>query len=256
MKTINDENVKEKKSIKIKLISIFIFLFFDILFIILSLCNIKRIGGVLLQTSALRYVFIYFFYIIGVALLIYYGYILIYIYYKKRKNEITDDKIDKLLFRFDLLLFVGKIITILDFICIFMFTPSFVVGSSMSPTYENGDFTIASNMFLNLKDNDIIIFVSPNGDNDFYVKRIIASPKDKVEIKKIGTTWCFFVNDTKKDEFEVGYPEDLISKYGSSFTIPKNKYFVMGDNRYNSNDSRSFGLIDKDSILGKVIIHF
>ena len=125
----------------------------------------------------------------------------------------------------------------------------------MIPTYENGDFTIASNLFFDLEDDDIIIFVSPNGDKDFYVKRIIASPGDEIEIKKVGT-WHFFVNGEDKDDFLSGYPEVLIHDYGAKFIVPKNKYFVMGDNRGNSNDSRSFGLIDKDRILGKVIIHF
>ena len=256
MKTTNEEEIKEKKSIKLKLISIFIFLFFDFLFIILSLFNVGRISNVLSKTSQLRFVFIIFFYIFALVLLIYYCYILIYILYKRKKNEISDDKIYKLIYQFDLLLFIGKIIVILDFICIFIFTPSFVVGSSMVPTYKNGDFTIASNLFFDLEDDDIIIFVSPNGDKDFYVKRIIASPSDEVEIKKVGAYYHFYVNGNDKDDFKSGYPEELINKYGESFKVPKNKYFVMGDNRSNSNDSRTFGLIDKDRILGKVIMHF
>ena len=63
MKTINEDKVEEKKSIKIKLISIFIFLFFDLLFIILSLISVKRISNVLSKTSQLRFLFIIFFYI-------------------------------------------------------------------------------------------------------------------------------------------------------------------------------------------------
>ena len=256
MKATNEDEIKETKSIKFKIISIIIFLFFDFLFIVLSLFSVKRISNVLSKTSQLRFIFVIFFYIFSLSLIIYYCSILIYILYKRKKDEILDDKIYKLIYRFDLLLFVGKIIVILDFICIFLFTPSFVVGSSMTPTYKNGDFTIASNLFLNLKDDDIIIFVSPSNDKDFYVKRIIASPKDKVEIKKENKNYHFYVNGEDKDDFESGYAEVLIQDYGESFTIPNNKYFVMGDNRSNSNDSRSFGLIDKDRILGKVIIHF
>ena len=252
----NEKEVKENKFPKLKLISILIFLFFDLVFIILSSINVERIGGVLIKTSTFRFVFIFIFYIIGFVLLFYYSVILIYILYKKKKNDISIEQISKILYRLDLLLFVGKVFTILDFICIFLFTPSFVLGKSMSPTYDDGDFTIATNLFFNIEDDDVIIFVSPDGDKDFYVKRVIAKPSDEVRIEKHGFEWVFIVNDEEKDNFEVGYPEELMNKYGSSFIVPKNKYFVMGDNRSNSNDSRSFGLIDKSSILGKVIIHF
>ncbi|MCR4897724.1 MAG: hypothetical protein K5892_00710 [Acholeplasmatales bacterium] len=93
MKTINEEEIKEKKSIKLKLISIFIFLFFDFLFIILSLFNVGRISNVLSKTSQLRFVFIIFFNIYELALLKYYCYILIYILYKRKKKEISYEKI-------------------------------------------------------------------------------------------------------------------------------------------------------------------
>ena len=112
---------------------------------------------------------------------------------------------------------------------------------------------IATNLFFNIEDDDVIIFVSPDGDKDFYVKRVIAKPSDEVRIEKHGFEWVFIVNDEEKDNFEVGYPEELMNKYGSSFIVPKNKYFVMGDNRNNSSDSRIFGLFKKSQVMGKVI---
>ena len=128
-----------------------------------------------------------------------------------------------------------------------------VVGQSMTKTLENGD-SILVNRFIykvtNPKANDVIVFL-PNGNekSHYYVKRVIGVPGDTVQMKD-GTV---YINGTEFEEkVDVAAMEEA-GLAGDAITLQENEYFVLGDNRNNSEDSRyaNIGNIKKEYIIGK-----
>ena len=129
-----------------------------------------------------------------------------------------------------------------------------VYGSSMENTLHSNDFLIVS--LNSYKDNapsynDIVnIKYSDNNGEKYIVKRIIAVPGDNIKI----INNSIFLNGKLLEESYVKNLKNSI--FNIEITIPKDKYFVLGDNKDVSYDSRYFGLIDKSSIQGKVLLKF
>lgn len=128
-----------------------------------------------------------------------------------------------------------------------------VVGQSMADTLNSGD-EILVNRFIykvtNPKVNDIIVFL-PNGNekSHYYVKRVVALPGDTVLIEK----GVLYVNgEPFKEEVDVASMEDA-GLAAEEMTLGNNEFFVLGDNRNNSEDSRyaNIGNIKKEHIIGK-----
>lgn len=128
-----------------------------------------------------------------------------------------------------------------------------VVGQSMSPTLESGDEILVNRFVYKVsqpKVDDIIVFL-PNGNekSHYYIKRVVAVPGDKVQIKN-GT---LYVNGEEvKDSFESDSMEDA-GLAEEEITVGEDEYFVLGDNRNNSEDSRyaNIGNVKKEYIIGK-----
>ena len=128
-----------------------------------------------------------------------------------------------------------------------------VSGSSMEPKLSNNDNLIVDKITYRFKDPeryDIIVFPFEYEDNTYYIKRIIGLPGETVYIDNEGT---IYINDTALDET---YGREVIKEPGRAYepiTLGEDEYFVMGDNRNNSTDSRdpSVGNIKKDRIIGR-----
>ena len=136
---------------------------------------------------------------------------------------------------------------IAGFIRIFFFDTYIITNKSMEPTFYEGDeiLLIKKSFILNrIKNFDIIVFRM--GENNL-VKRVIGREGDRIEI--IGGE-LYLNNNLIKNEYYI-FEEDNIS-----YTIGKNQYFVLGDNVFVSEDSRSFGLINESDIIGQVILIF
>lgn len=122
-----------------------------------------------------------------------------------------------------------------------------VDGLSMFPTYNNEQHLGVLKTFQNIKQGDIVIFKSHDIYENIYVKRIIGLPNDHIVIKNNEV----YINDIKLKE---KYLPPYVNTNGEiDIIIPNNEYFVMGDNRSQSKDSRLIGTIKKDDIMGKVI---
>lgn len=128
-----------------------------------------------------------------------------------------------------------------------------VIGVSMEPTLYNGQEVLIdrfSYFFKAPKQSDVIVF-KPNGNNNshYYVKRIIGVPGDRLEIRdgQIYINGLLYVESTVYDKIEDGG----IAENG--IVLGEDEYFVLGDNRNNSDDSRSsnVGVVMKDYIFGK-----
>jgi signal peptidase I len=142
------------------------------------------------------------------------------------------------------------------FLYLFIMTPHEVVGSSMYPTYKDGEYLMANKIvyrFSEPKRGDVIIF--KYSDTQDFIKRVIGLPGDQVMLKD----GHIYINGNELDES--AYLDSSIYTSGGEYlhegetiTIPDNEYFVCGDNREHSSDSRSFGPIKKADIKGRAWI--
>lgn len=131
----------------------------------------------------------------------------------------------------------------------FIFHPFYIPSGSMEPTLLPQDRVIVNKFiyrFQEPKRGDIIVFLPPN-DNRDYIKRIIGLPGETIEIKK---GMVYINNRALSEPYKTKAPDP--SSFGP-FKIPNSNYFVMGDNRPNSSDSRVFGPLKKERIIGKAV---
>ncbi|HLQ62152.1 MAG TPA: signal peptidase I [Candidatus Acidoferrales bacterium] len=133
-----------------------------------------------------------------------------------------------------------------------------VVGSSMYPTLDSGDLLIASKIDYRLhppERGDIVILKDPMDSSRDFIKRVIGLPGDRVLIR----TGRVLINGVPLDEPYLapgwrGTWQTTEAPEGS--VVPPNNYFVLGDNRDHSSDSRLFGWVSRDQIDGKAIARF
>ena len=133
----------------------------------------------------------------------------------------------------------------------FLFSIVLVEGHSMDPTLEHKQRLIVSKLYVEPKAKDIIIIKS-SALNKYIVKRVIATEGQKIVIEP--STGMVMVDDEVLDE---PYIKEVLrsagNKYDYPLTVPENSVFVMGDNRNNSQDSRSIGVIPHDEVVGKAV---
>lgn len=139
-------------------------------------------------------------------------------------------------------------------IYIFLVRPFQVSGESMFPTFKNKEYIITNLIGLKFrtpKKGDVIVFHAPPDPDKDFIKRIMGLPGDTVYLKD----GFVYVNDQKVSES--AYLKSTVRTYGGSFlkegvkvTIPNGDYIVMGDNRPFSSDSREWGFLPKEKIIG------
>ncbi len=142
---------------------------------------------------------------------------------------------------------------------LFLVQPHEVKGSSMEPNFHNNDYILTDKISLKLhtpERGNVVIFKAPNNPEVDYIKRVIGLPGEKVKV----LNGYVYVNDKKLNE---PYLVDKTNLFPGSFvqegidiTVPEGEYFVMGDNRGHSSDSREFGPIPGNSIIGKAFIRY
>lgn len=141
-----------------------------------------------------------------------------------------------------------------------LFSNYVVDGKSMEPTLEDGNLMMVNKVVYELTDVhrfDIIVFHA--NEQEDYVKRVIGLPGDEIEYRNdrlyINGEYIAeeFLDSYKEKNHQERYTEDFILKeLTGKNKVPAGSYFVMGDNRIDSLDSRSFGFIHTDAIVGKV----
>lgn len=135
------------------------------------------------------------------------------------------------------------IIVVVILIRTFIITPVRVDGASMDKTLENGQILLLYKLG-NVKRYDIVV-LDEEIEDEIIIKRIIGMPNDTVEIKN----GKIYVND---EEIEEEYAYGQTSDY-DKITLKDDEYFILGDNRPISKDSRYFGPVKEDEIIGKII---
>lgn len=154
------------------------------------------------------------------------------------------------------ILFAAGAVSILALARIFFFIPITVNGQSMEPALEDNEKVIGMKVG-SIERFDIITFYPPGEDEESYIKRVIGLPGETVRYK----------NDRlyiDGKEYTESYLDMLKSSLGSDELltedmvahVPKDCYFVMGDNRNDSYDSRHIGTINKKSIISNAKVAF
>lgn len=136
----------------------------------------------------------------------------------------------------------------------FILRPFQVSGLSMYPTLHDNEhvFTnIIGLRFAEPRRGDIIVFKAPTEKNRDFIKRVIGLPGEKVSLQSGNV----YINNKRLDEREyldenVMTPDGKFLNEGKEVKVPQGDYFVMGDNRDASSDSRDWGLLDKKEIKG------
>ena len=133
-------------------------------------------------------------------------------------------------------------------------TARFVVdGSSMEPNFHSGQLLIVNRLayrFGTLQRGDVIVFRFPGNTTDDYIKRIVGLPGEEIIIRG----GAVYVNGEMLEEPYL--VPDVILPYDGEWIVPADSYFVMGDNRAHSSDSRSWGMLGKELIIGKAWVSY
>jgi signal peptidase I len=135
------------------------------------------------------------------------------------------------------------------FIIIFLYQPVRVEGTSMLPVLEDQDRLFVNKMAYRMGEihrGDVVVFLYPHDHHKSYIKRVIALPGDDLRIDH----GHVFVNGKRLNEKYVP-PRFEDSRSLPETIIPDHEYFMMGDHRSISSDSRDFGPVDRDLIYGK-----
>ena len=126
-----------------------------------------------------------------------------------------------------------------------------VIGNSMEPGFHEGQRLIISRLayrFHEPERGDVIVFHAPNKRRGDYIKRIIALPSESVEIKE---ETVYIHKDGQVFSLDEPYVKEPARYNFKSGVIPENEYFVLGDNRNNSNDSHNGWTAKREDIIGK-----
>jgi signal peptidase I len=138
----------------------------------------------------------------------------------------------------------------------FLFQPFVVKGQSMEPNFSEGDYLIIDEMsyrFRSPERGEVIVFDAPNDPSSRYIKRIIGLPGEKIKIED-GQVSIYQDEKYKKLE-ENDYLSSQVETSGNiEITLNSQEYFVLGDNRSVSADSRKFGVLSRNKIIGRVYI--
>ena len=138
----------------------------------------------------------------------------------------------------------------------FLFQPFFVNGQSMEPNFSQNDYLIIDEMSYRLGDperGDIVVFKYPEDPSKRFIKRVIGLPGETVDV----SNGQVIINgkDGSKVLDETGYlPYNVFTTGNVKISMREDEYFVMGDNRAVSFDSRSWGILPRKNIIGKVFL--
>jgi signal peptidase I len=155
----------------------------------------------------------------------------------------------------ELLKFALVAVVIVVPVRLFVAQPFIVSGASMDPTFDSGQYLIVDELtyrFDEPKRGDVVIFKYPKDPSQFFIKRVIGLPNETVRIGHDS------VSIKQKNGEEVTLEEPYVVNRGNggpfSLSLGGDEYFVMGDNRPESSDSRLWGVLPRENIVGRAFL--
>lgn len=161
------------------------------------------------------------------------------------------------IFVFELLKIVLISLVIIFPIRYFLIQPFYVKGASMEPNFHDHEYLIIDEISYRLnepKRGDIVVFRYPRNPQEYFIKRLIGLPGEEVQVKD-GEVTIFNSENPDGLTLDETYLAEGVKTYGLSeekVALSENEFFVLGDNRNSSKDSRSFGAVNRNFIIGKV----
>ena len=157
-------------------------------------------------------------------------------------------------FVLELLQVVVFAISIFLFIYLLILQPHKIKGASMEPNFHDGEYLLTDKVSYRLGSptrGDVVVFKAPPNYTDEFIKRIIGLPGESVRIE----AGSVYVNDRLLEEKYlpegVGVTAGTYAQEGREVTVPADSYFVLGDNRGHSLDSRNIGPVERQYITGR-----
>lgn len=129
----------------------------------------------------------------------------------------------------------------------FLVQPFLVSGASMAPNFHNGDYLMVDELTYRVRDperGEVVVFRYPNDRSTFYIKRIIGLPGERIVLADGKIT----INGGKISETYL--PNGMSTQGSADMVLGSGEYFVMGDNRPYSFDSRTWGVLPREDIIG------
>jgi len=155
-----------------------------------------------------------------------------------------------LLFIWEILKIVFIALVIVIPIRYFLFQPFIVKGQSMEPNFEDSNYLIVDELSYRFRDpqrGEVVVFRYPRNVSQRFIKRIIGLPGEKIEIEAS----VVMVDGKILDESEY-FPSGVQTLGNIQISLDENEYFVLGDNRISSFDSRQWGTLPRKNIIGRV----
>lgn len=185
---------------------------------------------------------------------------------KSSSKHSFDGFITAALFIWDFLKIVLIALAIIIPIRYFVFQPFIVSGSSMEPNFMNNQYLIIDELsmyFSDPKRGEVVVMRYPKDHKQYFIKRVVGLPLEKVEISDNGKV--IIINEQNPNGFTLDEPylpnQNLTNPHdkavvggNKTLTLGLNEYFMMGDNRVASSDSRDWGALKRSEMVGKVIL--
>lgn len=138
----------------------------------------------------------------------------------------------------------------------FLVQPFLVSGASMEPTFHGGDYILINELSYRFREperGEVVVFRYPGDEKTFFIKRIVGLPGERVVV----TGGKLYVYNAEHEEGrlmneDVYLPEELVTIGEKDITLGENEFFVMGDNRDASFDSRQWGPLKRSDVVGSV----
>jgi len=162
-------------------------------------------------------------------------------------------------FLFELVKIVVISLVIIIPIRYFLIQPFYVKGASMEPNFYDHEYLIIDEIsyrFNDPKRGDIIVFRYPKDPQEYFIKRLIALPGETVQVKD-GEVIIYNAKNIQGMVLDEFYLPDNLKTYSntdSKIQLADDEYFMLGDNRNSSKDSRSFGPVNETFITGRVLL--
>ena len=182
-----------------------------------------------------------------------------YIEYMENTNTNTTNttKFKKALFFFlEIIQIVAIALVIVLPIRYFIFQPFVVKGASMEPNFHENDYLVVDEISYRLRDperGEVVVFKYPEDPSQRFIKRIVGLPGERVSLNNNKVQ----ITTQEGEQFTLDeslYLVDLLWFGNKEVVLNKDEYFVMGDNRPHSFDSRRWGPLDREKIIGRVVL--